>query len=200
MPSNDLEPALEALLFAAHEPVTSKDLATILEVDEKEIPDIVEGLRKRLEGRGIGVVEYAGGYQLATRPEYAEYVRRLVEPEPWRLSRAALETLTIVAYRQPVTRPEIDALRGVDSSYVLSMLAERGLIRVAGRKDAPGRPLLFETTPEFLSAFGLKSLDDLPMLDPLQQAAERQLRLSAEGDTSVLWGKGQESTAEDDAV
>jgi segregation and condensation protein B len=115
---------------------------------------------------------------LATRPEYAEYVRRLIEPEPWRMSRSALETLTIVAYRQPVTRPEVDAIRGVDSSYVLSMLVERGLIRVAGRKEAPGRPLLFETTPEFLSAFGLKSLDDLPMLDPLRRAAERQLSLS----------------------
>jgi len=110
-------------------------------------------------------VQLAGGYALATRPEFADYVQRLVEPEPERLSIQALETLAILAYRQPITRPEIDALRGVNSGGVVTSLLEKGLIRIKGRKDAPGRPFLLETTAHFLSAFGLGDLSDLPRVD-----------------------------------
>ena len=171
---NEFRPIVEALLFAAGRPLSARQIADVLEVDESAVADIIDVLSQALEGRGLHVVEIAGGYQLATRPAYADYLRRMRAPEPERLTRAGLETLSIVAYRQPITRPEIDAIRGVDSSSVLASLTEKGLIRIAGRKIAPGRPLLFETTSHFLSSFGLKSLDDLPMLDALRSASARQ--------------------------
>jgi segregation and condensation protein B len=182
MPSstdNRLTAALESLLFAADGALTTARLAELLDVQPEQVAAVVADLQAQIAGRGVQVVQLAGGYRMATRPEFADYVRRLREPEPERLSRAALETLTIVAYRQPITRPEIDALRGVDSSGVLANLVEKGLLQIAGRKDAPGRPLIFETTDHFLSTFGLASLDELPMLDPLRQASERQLTLPA---------------------
>jgi len=172
-----LDAIVEALLFAAARPVPAGQIAEVLEVDEGAVPEIVAALSRALEGRGLQVVTLAGGYQLSTRPAFAEYLRRLREPEPERLTRAALETLSIVAYRQPITRPEVDAIRGVDSSSVLTSLTEKGLVKIVGRKAAPGRPLLFETTSHFLSSFGLKSLDDLPMLDALRTAAVRQQSL-----------------------
>jgi len=172
-----LDAIVEALLFAAARPVPAGQIAEVLEVDEGAVPEIVAALSRTLEGRGLQVVTLAGGYQLSTRPAFAEYLRRLREPEPERLTRAALETLSIVAYRQPITRPEVDAIRGVDSSSVLTSLTEKGLVKIVGRKAAPGRPLLFETTSHFLSSFGLKSLDDLPMLDALRTAAVRQQSL-----------------------
>lgn len=169
-----LDAIVEALLFAAARPVPAGQIAEVLEVDEGAVPEIVAALSRALEGRGLQVVTLAGGYQLSTCPAFAEYLRRLREPEPEKLTRPALETLSIVAYRQPITRPEVDAIRGVDSSSVLTSLTEKGLVKIVGRKAAPGRPLLFETTSHFLSSFGLKSLDDLPMLDALRTAAVRQ--------------------------
>ncbi|MFQ6131976.1 MAG: SMC-Scp complex subunit ScpB [Armatimonadota bacterium] len=175
--SQQLPAAIEALLFAADGPLTAARLAAILEVDEETVPQLIEELSAQLDGRGLQVLELAGGYRLASRPEFAEHLRRLREPEPEQLSKPSLEALTIIAYRQPITRPEIDAIRGVDSSGVLGTLLEKGLIRITGRKEAPGRPLLYQTTDHFLSCFGLKSLDDLPMLDPLRKMTERQLSL-----------------------
>lgn len=172
-----LDAIVEALLFAAARPVPAGQIAEVLEVDEGAVPEIVAALSRALEGRGLQVVTLAGGYQLSTCPAFAEYLRRLREPEPEKLTRPALETLSIVAYRQPITRPEVDAIRGVDSSSVLTSLTEKGLVKIVGRKAAPGRPLLFETTSHFLSSFGLKSLDDLPMLDALRTAAVRQQSL-----------------------
>jgi len=174
---NEFSSIVEALLFAAGRPVSARQIADVLEVDESAVAGIIERLSQTLEGRGLQVVELAGGYQLATSPAYAEYLRRMRTPEPEKLTRAALETLSIVAYRQPITRPEVDAIRGVDSSSVLASLTQKGLARIVGRKAAPGRPLLFETTSHFLSSFGLKSLDDLPMLDALRTAAARQRTL-----------------------
>jgi segregation and condensation protein B len=157
---------VEALLFASDTPLEAERLREVLDlagVDEAR--GLVDALRERYEaaGRALAVVEVAGGYRLVTRPELAPWLLRLARTRTRaRLSRPALETLAIVAYRQPVSRPEVDALRGVSSEGVLDNLLERRLIRIAGRKEAPGRPFLYETTREFLVAFGLRDLDELP--------------------------------------
>ena len=164
----DLTAAAECLLFVSREPVSARRLATHLGVAPGQVPQIIEELSEHLEGRGLHVIEIAGGYSLATRPEYAELVGAFLEPDPERLSVQALETLAIIAYRQPITRPEIDELRGVNSAGVIHTLLDKKLIRLAGRKPAPGRPFLLETTDTFLSAFGLKDLDELPQLQELE--------------------------------
>lgn len=157
--------ALQCILFVGGEPLPVDRLAVALACEVTDIPRLCERLNEHLEGQGLHVVQLAGGYALATRPEYADYVQRLLEPEPERLSIQALETLAIIAYRQPITRPEIDSLRGVNSGGVVTSLLEKGLIRIGGRKDAPGRPFLLETTAHFLSSFGLAELTDLPRVD-----------------------------------
>jgi segregation and condensation protein B len=162
-----LKAILESLLFAAGEPVALTQLANALD----SVPR--ESIRKALAemaaeygsgGRGVMLEEIAGGYQLRTPREHALYVRRLLAAKPPRLSRPLLETLAIIAYRQPITRPEIEQLRGVDSGGVLDTLIERALIKIAGRKEAAGRPMMYATTSEFLELFGLKDLESLPDL------------------------------------
>jgi segregation and condensation protein B len=159
--------ALEAVLFMAAEPLDASELAEILEVAPPEADDLVRVLGASYAGRGLQVSRIAGGYQVTTRPEYGPTVARLHKPERFRLSRAGLETLAIVAYRQPVTRPEIDAIRGVNSDSPLNTLLEYELVCEAGRKDTPGRPVLYCTTEGFLGHFGLNSIDDLPRLDSI---------------------------------
>lgn len=161
-----LKSILEALLFAAPGPVRLEQLALAAEVAPYEIEPLLADLgdEYRRTGRGFVLVELAEGYQLRTRPEHAEMVRRLQASRPVRISRAALETLAIVAYRQPVTRADIDYLRGVDSGGVLKSLLDKRLVRIEGKKDIPGRPLLYGTSREFLEFFGLQSLADLPTL------------------------------------
>ncbi len=161
-PSPDLLGALECLLFMADRPLPVGELSDLLDIT----PPAVRQLLEQLTGRYLGmhVVEVAGGFELATRPEYAEYVARLHQPPKLRLSAAAMETLAIVAYRQPVTRPEIEALRGVNSDRVVATLQEHGLIVERGHKEAAGRPMLYGTTDKFLALFGLASLDTLPDL------------------------------------
>jgi segregation and condensation protein B len=123
----------------------------------------LQTLEQQLQQQGaIQLMRLAGGYQLATKPEYAPYIVRLLNPPPKRLSRAALEVLAIVAYQQPVTQAEIDALRGVDSSHTIRQLVAKGLLKEVGRKEAPGKPVLYGTTPQFLHYFGLESLEELP--------------------------------------
>lgn len=175
MPEQDnLINALECLLFAAKEPVSLGRLSEVLGIEATDLPRLIEQLNARREGTGLQVAQLAGGYCLATRSEYAEHVQRLLEPDPARLSIQALETLAIIAYRQPITRPEIDEVRGVNSSGAVTSLIEKNLARVAGRRDAPGRPFLLETTPHFLSIFGLKDLDDLPDIGQLRRTMEQQ--------------------------
>lgn len=157
--------ALQCLLFVAGEPLPVARLSVVLEVEDTDVPRLCARLNERLGDQGLHAVQLAGGWALATRPQYADYVQRLVEPEPQRLTMQALETLAIIAYRQPLTRPEIDALRGVNSGGVVASLMEKGLVRIRGRKDAPGKPFLLETTAQFLSAFGLGELTDLPQVD-----------------------------------
>jgi len=158
--------ALEAVLVVAPEPVTLKEFSRALDfASQGEIRDALNRLKERYERRPGGFVlrEIAGGYQFATKQEWAVYVRKLFEDKKSRrLSRAAFETLAVVAYKQPTTRAEIEAIRGVNVSGTVQNLLEKDLIKVCGRKDGPGRPLLYGTTENFLKAFGLAALDDLP--------------------------------------
>ncbi|MFO7946843.1 MAG: SMC-Scp complex subunit ScpB [Armatimonadota bacterium] len=198
---DDLLGALECILFVSEEPLPASRVAEVLQVDAEDVPELVNDLKKSMEGRGLTVVELAGGYALATKSDYAEYVQTLLEPDPERLSRQALEVLAIIAYRQPITRPEIDELRGVNSSGVMNTLLEKNLVRVCGRLDAPGRPYLLETTDFFLSAFGLKDLEDLPKIDlpvPPKQPAQQHLEETSEGADDATTGKNAEDTNEDD--
>jgi segregation and condensation protein B len=160
---------VEALLFASDTPLEPSRIREVLELEtDGDARALVDELRRRYEGAGsaLAVVEVGGGFRLVTRPEVAPWLMRLAKARTkTRLSRPALETLAIVAYRQPVSRPEIDAIRGVNSDGVLENLLERRLVRIAGRKDAPGRPFLYETTREFLVAFGLRDLADLPRVE-----------------------------------
>ncbi len=167
--------ALEAVLFMAAEPISPNELAEILEVTPSELEALAQQLSDAYLGRGLQVSRVAGGFQVCTRPEYGPFVAKLHKPERFRLSRAALETLAIVAYKQPVTRPEVDAIRGVNSDSAMETLTQYQLICEAGRKEAPGRPMLYRTTESFLGHFGLNSVDDLPKIDsiPADEAAVR---------------------------
>ena len=157
---------IEALLFASERPVSLEKLATILEISTLSVEAEIGALRAEKDTVGaLQLVEVAGGFQFVTKAEFAPFVRKLKDEKKARLSRAAFEVLAIVAYRQPVTRADIDALRGVESAGPLHFLLERKLLLPSARKDAPGRPWLYATTPRFLEQFGLKSLEDLPELD-----------------------------------
>ena len=162
--------ALEAVLFVADEPLSSATLAHLVEVDRQEAERLLEGLAEELAGAGSGIVlrRVAGGWRLYTHPDAAPVVERFVlSSRHSRLTKAALETLAIVAYKQPVTRHQISAIRGVDSEGVLRALVDRGLLAEVGREEGPGRPLLYGTTVDFLERLGLSSVGDLPPLAPL---------------------------------
>jgi segregation and condensation protein B len=168
----ELSRIIECLLFVAGEPLSARELAKTTETDEFTVHEAVRLLRDRCAASGLHVIEIAGGYQTATRPEYAPSVGKMLAPYANRLSRPALETVTIVAYRQPCTQAEIEAIRGVAVDAVLKTLLERELIREVGRKPSPGRPILYGTTDAFLHYFGLASLDDLPALETDEEAQE----------------------------
>jgi segregation and condensation protein B len=160
---------VEAMLFASDVPLEVERIREVLDLENAAAArGLVEELVARYEGehRGLAIVEVGGGYRMVTRPELAPWLVRLARARTRvRLSRPALETLAIIAYKQPVSRPELDAVRGVNSDAVLDNLLERRLIRIGGRKEAPGRPFLYETTREFLVAFGLRDLHDLPKVE-----------------------------------
>jgi segregation and condensation protein B len=163
---NQLIARLEALLFVAPEPVTPAQLAAALEVETSIVESGLEHLSAGYSGRGLRLQRHAGRVQLTTSPEMAESVERFLGLETTsQLSRAALEALAIVAYQQPVTRPQIDAIRGVNSDGVLKSLLHKGLVQEVGRAEGPGRPILYATTSEFLQHFGLSSLTELPPLE-----------------------------------
>lgn len=167
MTAKGTKAALEAVLFAAPVPLSVSRLAEILKIDREQVRQALSELQADYgPDRGIHLVEVAGGFQLRTRPEHAAQVSMLSLPRPAGLSRPALETLAIIAYRQPVTRAEIEAIRGVKADSVLETLLSRRLIREAGRREGPGRPVLFCTTREFLLYFGLKDLKELPLPPP----------------------------------
>lgn len=160
---------VEALLFASDTPLEADRIREVLDLAEvAEARGLVDELRARYDraDSALTITEVAGGYRMVTRAEIAPWLMKLAKSRTKaRLSRPALEALAIVAYRQPVSRPEVDAIRGVNSEGVLDNLLERRLLRIAGRKEAPGRPFLFETTREFLVAFGLRDLADLPKVE-----------------------------------
>jgi segregation and condensation protein B len=167
---DDLKPIIESLLFVAETPLKIDKIKTILEIEDRNaIRDALASLAEEYESgkRGFFLREVAGGFQLATRPEYSGWIRRLKETRPARLSQAAMETLAIIAYKQPVLRTDIEYLRGVDCGGTLRTLLERRLIRIMGRKDLPGRPMIYGTTREFLELFDLKDLNELPSLKDL---------------------------------
>jgi len=157
---------LESILLASPEPLSVKRISEVMGLDEKDARILMHDLQRDYQqpGRGLFVQELAGGFVLTTRPEYAEYVEKLLQPKARGLSHAALETLAIVAYRQPVTKADIEGVRGVKVDRSLETLVDRRLIKELGRKDTPGRPMIYGTTPEFLQYFGLRDVSDLPPL------------------------------------
>jgi segregation and condensation protein B len=167
----DVKPILESLFFVSDSPIRLEVLVEILPESNKEA--ILEGIHQiQAEygacSKGIELVEIAGGYQFRTKPGWAEWVHRLKKAKAVKLSQAALETLAIVAYRQPVIRPAIEEIRGVDTGSVLHTLLEKGLIKIMGRKELPGRPIVYGTTKAFLELFSLNSVSDLPKLQEIQ--------------------------------
>jgi segregation and condensation protein B len=156
---------LEAMLFVAAEPVTTAQLAAALDVSNSVVERGLNELDASLASRGLRLQRHAGRVQLTTAPELAELIERFLGLEATsHLSRAALETLAIIAYQQPVTRPQIDSIRGVNSDSMMKSLLSKGLILESGRADGPGRPILYSTTPEFLQHFGLNSILEMPPL------------------------------------
>ncbi len=167
---SDLRAIVEALIFASPEPVTLKTLVKLLDTEPKEeIVKAIDELKAAYDQPGgLQMVEVAGGYQIVTRPELHEWVRRLFhERTTTKLSVASLETLAVVAYKQPVTAPEIAEIRGVNTAGVLGTLMERKLVKIVGRKQVVGRPFLYGTTSEFLQRFGLNDLSDLPKVEDM---------------------------------
>ena len=158
---------IEALLFVSQKPLTMEDMRQALDgMDEEEIKKAIDNLIKEYTagGRSFSIAELAGGYQIVTNPEFAPWINKLFKREESRLTGPSLETLAIIAYRQPLTRAEMEKIRGVNVDGVLKTLLDKNLIRIRGRKDAPGRPITYGTTEEFLKRFGLKGLEQLPKL------------------------------------
>jgi len=161
----EIKNIIESLLLVAGEPLTIDHINNILtQAEKKDIQNALSELSEEYEARkgGFFLREVAGGYQLRTRPEYREWIKRLIQPKALRLSKAALETLAIIAYKQPIIRSDIEHVRGVNCGGILRMLLERRLIRILGKKEIPGRPLIYATTKQFLEVFDLKDLKDLP--------------------------------------
>jgi segregation and condensation protein B len=187
-----LENVIESLLFASDRPLMLNELKRMTgEREGAKITMALEMLRSRRQDTGIQVIPVAGGWHLRTHPDNVAWVSRLVAAKPQRLSRALLETLAIVAYRQPVTRPEIDEIRGVDCGPVLGTLLERGLIRMIGKKEEVGRPILYGTTPEFLRTFSLRDLTELPTLREFHELNEAEMaKVDAEAPPRGAEGEG----------
>lgn len=173
----ELKAVVEGLVFVSEAPIKPERIAEALDMEKGRVIQVLEELVReyRVGRRGFVLFEAAQGYQFRTRPEHGEWVRRLSNSRPFRFSRAALESLAIIAYRQPITRAEIEYLRGVDSGGVLKTLLDKGLIRILGKKDIPGRPLMYGTTREFLEVFGLNDLTGLPTLKEFSELAPETL-------------------------
>ena len=184
-----IESIIEGVLFAAGDSVSVERLSDIVDVDTKTLKSIIINLADRYdyEKSGLMIIELENSYQMCTRPDYNEYISRLAEPKKGHnLSNAALEVLSVIAYKHPVTKTVIEQIRGVSSDTIVNRLVERGLVKEAGRLDAPGRPMLFKTTEEFLRCFNLKSLKDLPDYEKIRNSGEtvpedKVLKITEEG-------------------
>jgi segregation and condensation protein B len=188
----DIKNIIESLLFVADEPLTIDRIKKIIvESETGDIRAAMAELGAEYDARpgGFYLDEVAGGYQIRTRPEYNEWIKKLIQPKPVRLSKPALETLVIIAYKQPIIRSDIEHLRGVDCGGVLRVLLERKLIRVLGRREIPGRPLIYATTKRFLEIFGLKNLRDLPTPKEIEELAAS----ANDGHPAVIVDSTQES-------
>lgn len=184
---------IESLLFVSENPLTIGSIKNVLEIeDPKEIRNALKELADDYENRNGAFLlhEVAGGFQIRTRPEYNPWVKRLIQPKASRLSKAALETLAIIAYKQPIIRSDIEHIRGVDCGGVTRILLERKLIRVLGRKEIPGRPLIYGTTKQFLEVFDLKNLRDLPTPKEIEE-----LRAAAGDTDDTETGEAEEDNA-----
>lgn len=193
----DIKNIIESLLFVADEPLTIDRLKKIITgAESPEVRAALEELAADYETRqgGFYLNLVAGGYQIRTRPEYKEWIKRMLQPKPLRLSKAALETLAIIAYKQPVIRSDVEHIRGVDCGGVLRVLLERKFIRVLGRKEIPGRPLIYATTKRFLEVFDLKNLKDLPTPKEIEEFGSA---LSEEVDESEHEAEAEEISSED---
>ena len=180
----EIESAMEGILFASGEPVDIRRICVALDLDRQTAEQILRGLADyyAYERRGIRLLQMEDSWQLCSAPDYADIIRKAFEVrKPAKLSQPALEVLTIIAYYQPTTRAYVEQVRGVDSSYTVGLLQERGLIEECGRLQVPGRPILYRTTKNFLRSFHLSSLEDLPEIPGME--AEGQLRLSQDGQT-----------------
>ena len=193
MEQNDLQRALMAVLFAAGEPVASSRLAESLQVDESEIHRECEALISALSYHRSGILKLENAYQMCSSAEMAEYVTKTLETrKPPKLSPSQLETLTVIAYYQPATKAYVETIRGVDSAYSVSALLTKKLIRECGRLNVPGRPILYETTPDFLRVFGLESLADLPDIEKVDIAVKKeQLQLDLDAAQPASPAEGQ---------
>lgn len=192
---DNIKNIIESLLFVADEPLTPDRIKKILiEPDTGEIRHAMSELTAEYDARpgGFYLDEIAGGYQIRTRPEYNEWIKKLIQPRPLRLSKPALETLVIIAYKQPIIRADIEYLRGVDCGGVLRVLLERKLVRVLGRREIAGRPLIYATTKRFLEIFGLKSLRDLPTPKEIGELAASV----SDGHPAVIIDSSPESEAD----
>lgn len=177
----EIERAVEAILFATGDPVELSRIAEILDVDEPSLERIITNLRDYydFEQRGVRIVKLDNSYQMCSASQYAEYIRKALETKKApRLSPPLLEVLSVIAYRQPVTRAYVEQVRGVDCSYSITSLTEKGLIRESGRLDVPGKPILYRTTKDFLRVFGLESLNDLPELPEFSDTEDGQMTFS----------------------
>ncbi len=200
MDREKIESVIESLLFAAGEPVSLKKLCDyISEAPRADVRAALEELVRKCEHekRGVRVLEVAGGHQLQTPPDNSPWVGKLLQQRPIRLSRPALETLAIVAYRQPVSKSEIEEIRGVDSGGVLKTLLDYGFLRIAGRKDVPGKPLIYATDKRFMEFFRLKSLAELPTLRELEEIQEQRL---ADGQGELPLGEEEPAAEEKPAA
>ena len=192
----DIKNIIESLLFVAEDPLTIDSIKKVLDsTDSNAIRNVLNELSSEYEARkgGFFLREVAGGYQIRTRPEYSQWIKRLLRPNPLRLSNAALETLAIVAYKQPVIRSDIEHLRGVDCGGILRMLLERKLIRVVGRKEIPGRPMIYTTTKKFLELFELKDLKDLPSPKEIEELGNSSSETLAHAVSDII----EQTTDED---
>jgi len=164
----DLKHILESLLFVSDEPLSVKKCAEVLEIEAKTAKQVLENLKDEYQqaGRGVQIRKIAGGYRMYTHPANSQYVEKLLLAwDGRRLTQAALETLAIVAYRQPITKPGVNAVRGVNSEGVITSLSDKGLLKEVGRENSPGQPILYGTTKIFLEHFGLNSVKELPLLE-----------------------------------
>lgn len=184
MDKDNLKPLIEAIIFTSDHPISLDRIMDVLEGERRE--DVRATLKELMEeyqssNRGFTIVEVAEGYQLRTRPEFSAWIKRLFKTGYQRLSKASMETLAIIAYKQPIVRSEIEDIRGVDSGGVLKTLLEKRLIKVMGRKDVPGRPVVYGTSREFLEVFDLKDLSCLPTLKEVMVPEEVSLREEVHG-------------------